>query len=116
MPIDLFAGIYVRDYEAAKGWYVRLLGSEPDFIASDTEAVWELAEHRSLFIEESVEHAGHSIQTIFVDDLDDLVGGAAERGIEPVKRETYPNGARKALFRDPDGNEIGFGGAPLQGS
>jgi hypothetical protein len=29
-----------------------------------------------------------------------------------VERETYPNGVRKALYRDPDGNEIGFGGGP----
>jgi catechol 2,3-dioxygenase-like lactoylglutathione lyase family enzyme len=58
MPLDLYAGIYVRDYEAAKAWYVRLLGSEPTFIASDTEAVWELAEHRSLSIEHNAEHAG----------------------------------------------------------
>jgi hypothetical protein len=28
------------------------------------------------------------------------------------QRETYVNGLRKATFRDPDGNEIGFGGAP----
>jgi len=113
MPLDLFAGICVRNYEAAKAWYVRLLGSEPTFIASDTEAVWELAEHRSLFIEQNAEHAGHAVQTILVDDLDALVAQIAERGIEPVKRETYPNGVRKALYRDPDGNEIGFGGAPL---
>jgi predicted enzyme related to lactoylglutathione lyase len=75
--------------------------------------VWELAEHRSLFIEQNAEHAGHAVQTIFVDDLDALVAQIAERGIEPVKRETYPNGVRKARYRDPDGNEIGFGGAPL---
>jgi len=30
-----------------------------------------------------------------------------------VKRETYSNGVRKAVYRDPEGNEIGFGGAPL---
>lgn len=113
MPLDLFAGIYVRDYEAAKAWYERLLGSEATFVASDTEAVWELAEHRSLVIEQHAEHAGHTLHTIFVDDLDALVAQIAERGIQPVKRETYPNGVRKALYRDPDGNEISFGGAPL---
>lgn len=112
MPIDLYAGIYVRDIDAARGWYTRLLGAEPDFVASATEAVWELAEHRSLVIDENVEHAGHSIQTIFVDDLDDRLTRIAERGIEPVHRETYANGVRKVLFRDPDGNEIGFGGGP----
>jgi hypothetical protein len=29
------------------------------------------------------------------------------------ERLTYSNGVRKALYRDPDGNELGFGGAPL---
>jgi hypothetical protein len=56
MAVDLFAGVPVKDYAAALAWYERLLGSPPTFVASDTEAVWELA--------------------------------------------------------DPDGNEIGFGGAP----
>ena len=40
----------------------------------------------------------------------------AARGIEPAKRETYGNGVRKATYRDSDGNEVGFGGAPLEGS
>ncbi|WP_214405957.1 VOC family protein [Pseudonocardia lacus] len=52
------------------------------------------------------------LHTVFVDDFDARVAAIAERGIEPVEREAYPNGARKALFRDPDGNEIGFGGGP----
>lgn len=113
MPVDLFAGIPVNDYAAALAWYERLLGGPPSFIASDTEAVWELAEHRSLFIEYSPEHAGHAMHTIFVDDFDARVTQMADRGIEPAKRETYANGARKAIYRDPEGNEIGFGGAPL---
>jgi hypothetical protein len=112
MPLDLFAGIHVRDCEAATAWYTQLLGSDPSFVASETEVVWELAEHRALVIEENAEHAGHALHTVFVDDLDGLVDQIAARGIEPAKRETYPNGVRKALYRDPDGNEISFGGAP----
>ncbi|WP_440102351.1 VOC family protein [Streptosporangium sp. H16] len=94
-------------------WYERLLGSPPTFVASDTEAVWELAEHRSVFIEQLPEHAGHAMHTVFVDDLDALVAQVAERGLDPAERETYSNGVRKVTYRDPDGNEIGFGGAPL---
>jgi hypothetical protein len=30
-----------------------------------------------------------------------------------VTRETYENGVRKMTYRDPDGNEVGLGGAPL---
>ncbi|GAA4192079.1 hypothetical protein GCM10022252_32910 [Streptosporangium oxazolinicum] len=113
MALDLYAGIPVTDYAAALKWYEQLLGSPPTFVASDTEAVWELAEHRSVFVEWRPEHAGHAMHTIFVDDLDTLVTRIAERGLDPAERETYANGVRKATYRDPDGNEIGFGGAPL---
>jgi predicted enzyme related to lactoylglutathione lyase len=112
MALDLFAGIPVNDYAAALAWYQRLLGSPPTFVPNDTEAVWELAEHRSLVIEQQPEHAGHAMHTVFVDDFDARLAQIADRGLQPTKRETYPNGVRKAIFRDPDGNEIGFGGAP----
>jgi hypothetical protein len=49
---------------------------------------------------------------LFVDDLGARVAGIAGRGIEPALDETYGNGVRKVTYRDPDGNEIGFGGAP----
>ncbi len=112
MALDLYAGICVSDYDAALPWYERLLGSEPTFLAHATEAVWDLAEHRSLYIQEDAERAGYSLQTIFVDDLDAVVSEIAGRGIEPAERETYSNGVRKAVYRDADGNEVGFGGAP----
>jgi hypothetical protein len=108
----LFAGIGVSDYAAARPWYERLLGSEPTFIAHETEAVWDLAEGRSIFIVEDAERAGHARHTIIVDDLDALVAEIASRGISPAQRETYSNGVRKANYRDADGNEVGFGGMP----
>ena len=114
MPVDMYAGAYVSDYQAALAWYTKLLGSEPSYVVSDTEAVWELAEHRSLFIEEKAEGAGHAVLTVFVDDFDDRVRQISRRGIEPSKQLTYRNGVRKALYHDPDGNEVGFGGAPLE--
>lgn len=112
MTIDLFAGISVRDYTAAVAWYEQLLGAAPSFLPNDTEAVWELDEHRYVFIEVRPEHAGHAMHTLFVGDFDARIAQIAERGLEPAERETYANGVRKATFRDPDGNEIGFGGAP----
>ncbi len=111
--LDLFAGIPVADYAAALKWYERLLGSPPAFFPHDTEAVWELAEHRYVYIVQQPEHAGHARHTLFVDDLDALVAQVADRGLDPWTRETYANGVRKTTYRDPDGNEIGFGGAPL---
>jgi catechol 2,3-dioxygenase-like lactoylglutathione lyase family enzyme len=113
MQVDHFAGIPVRDYEEALAWYTRLLGSEPSFVPHATEAVWELAEHRFLFIVERPEHAGHAAHTIFVGDLDAMVAEIAARGIQPTQEETYSNGVRKTTYRDPDGNEVGLGGAPI---
>ncbi|NES26873.1 VOC family protein [Micromonospora terminaliae] len=112
MTVDLFAGLPVRDYRAAAAWYERLLGAPPSFLPNDTEAVWELAEHRYVYIEVRPEHAGHAMHTVFVDDLDARLAQIADRGLTPAERETYDNGVRKAIFRDPDGNEIGFGGGP----
>jgi catechol 2,3-dioxygenase-like lactoylglutathione lyase family enzyme len=114
VTIELFAGIPVSDYERSLAWYERLLGSEPAFLPNDVEAVWELAENRFLFIEVRPEHAGHAMHTLFVSDFDDRVRDVASRGIEPAEQETYDNGVRKATYRDPDGNEIGLGGAPVE--
>jgi hypothetical protein len=109
MTIDLFAGIPVRDYTAAAAWYERL--APPSFLPNDTEAVWELADHRYVFIKVRPEHAGHAMHTFFVGDFDARISQIAELGLEPAQRETYANGVHKATFRDPDGNEIGLGGA-----
>ena len=105
--------IPVADYAAGLEWYEQLLGSPPTFIPDDTEAVWELAERRYVYIDVRPEHAGHAMHTIFVDDHDALVAQMADRGLDPVERETYSNGVRKVTYRDLDGNEIGFGGAAL---
>lgn len=89
-----------------------MFGSAPSFFPHDTEAVWELAEHRSVFIVQQPDHAGHAMHAVIVDDLDTVVAGIAQRGLEPAKRETYSDGVRKMTYIDPDGNEIGFGGLP----
>jgi catechol 2,3-dioxygenase-like lactoylglutathione lyase family enzyme len=112
MSLHLFAGLRVRDFQAARGWYEQLLG-EPTFSPHATEAVWTLAEDRSVYVVEDAAGAGHSLVTIFLEELDDRVAEIAARGIEPDARETYSNGVRKMVYRDPDGNELGFGGAPL---
>jgi predicted enzyme related to lactoylglutathione lyase len=114
VTLDLFAGVPVSDYARSLAWYERLVGSPPTFVATPTEAVWELADHRCLYIEERTGGVGHALITVFVDDFDGQLASIAARGLEPEQLETYDNGVRKATFRDPDGNQIGFGGAPLE--
>ena len=111
MSLHLFAGLRVRDLQAARRWYERLLG-EPTFFPHATEAVWTLAEDRSVYVVEHGDGAGNSAVTIFLDDLDGQVAAIAARGLEPDERETYANGVRKVTYRDPDGNEVAFGGGP----
>jgi catechol 2,3-dioxygenase-like lactoylglutathione lyase family enzyme len=113
MTVELFAGICVSDLDRSVAWYGQLLGSGPSFFPNDVEAVWEVAEHRHLYLEVRPQHAGHALTTLFVDDLDTRVAGIAERGLEPAERETYDNGVRKVTYRDPDGNEVGLGGGPV---
>ncbi len=114
MSLHLFAGLRVRDFQAARSWYEQLLG-EPTSFPHATEAVWTLAEERSLYVVEAPDGAGKCVVTIFVDDLDAHMAAIAGRGLEPDEQETYSNGVRKAIYRDPDGNELGFGGAPVDG-
>jgi hypothetical protein len=112
MSLHLFAGLRVRDFQAARPWYEQLLG-EPTFFPNATEAVWTVADDRSVYIVEQADGAGNSVVTMFVDDLDAHLAAIAARGLEPDERETYSNGVRKVLYHDPDGNELAFAGAPL---
>jgi hypothetical protein len=113
MSLHLFAGVRVRDFQAARPWYERLLG-EPTFLPHATEAVWTLADDRSLYVVEHAAGAGNSVVTIVLDDLDAHVAAIAARGLEPDERETYANGMRKMIYRDRDGNELAFGGAAIE--
>ena len=110
LPGELFAGLRVRDLDAARPWYEQLLG-EPSFFPNDDEVVWTLGDGQHVYIEVHAE-AGHSAMTVFLEDFDGFLEAAAARGLEPDEVETYSNGVRKALFHDPNGNEVGFGGAP----
>lgn len=107
----MFAGIPVRHYRSARLWYERLLGTPPSMFPHESEAVWEVAEHRYLYIVQEPHHAGHARILLFINGLDTLIGKIETRGLKPSKLETPSKGVQKVTFCDPDGNEIAFGGA-----
>jgi predicted enzyme related to lactoylglutathione lyase len=111
MGLDLFVGIPVTDYTAALPWYEQFFGARPSFLPNDTEAVWEVAEHRYVYIVQDPPRSGNALVLSFVDDLDDRIADVARRGIEPARRETPGSGVTKVIYQDADGNEISFGGA-----
>jgi catechol 2,3-dioxygenase-like lactoylglutathione lyase family enzyme len=112
MEIDLFAGVAVSDLPRAITWFDQLLGDVETMVPNDVEHVWTIAEHRHLYVELQPEHAGHAKVTLFVEDFEPFVEAVGRRGIQPHSQETYENGVSKAIFRDPDGNEVGIGGPP----
>ena len=108
---DLFAGVRVRAIADARAWYGRLLGCEPAFLPNDIEAVWAVGERRWLYVLEDAPKAGSALVTIMVADLAATAEAIRGRGIEPTDFEDYGE-ARKYVFHDPDGNEIGLGQVP----
>lgn len=105
---DLFAGIPVSNYDLSLDWYRRLFGCEPSFFPNDVEAVWQLAEHRFIYIIVLPQHAGHAIQNVLVSELESVVSQIAARGIQVNKEERPESNTLKVVYNDPDGNEIGL--------
>jgi catechol 2,3-dioxygenase-like lactoylglutathione lyase family enzyme len=103
---ELFAGVPVRDLDAAFAWYERLAGRPFDFRPNDDEAVWRFA-GGWIYVVRDAPRAGHALLTLLVDDLDAEVDAIAARGLEPAHRENTP--VRKARFEDPDGNWVTLG-------
>ncbi|MGK2317878.1 VOC family protein [Gordonia rhizosphera NBRC 16068] len=111
--MDVFAGVPVRDLPQSVAWFERLLGDVASFEPNAVERVWTLTDHGHVYVVVAPDDAGHGHVTLFVDDLGDFLASTAERGVEPDSQETYDNGVRKAVFRDPDGNEVGVGGTDV---
>jgi predicted enzyme related to lactoylglutathione lyase len=106
---EVFAGIRVRDREAAIDFYERLLGKPPTMFPNDDEACWQLTDAGWVYVVRDAEHAGGAVVTLLVDDLDAQLAALAERGIETGPVEEIPGTVRSTWVVDPDGNRIQLG-------
>jgi hypothetical protein len=104
----VFAGLVVASRDRAAAWYERLLGRPPTFLPNDTEAVWQLADTASVYLLADADRAGGGIVALVVNDLDATLAEIAGRGIEDWTVQDIPRAGRKAILRDPDGNEVSF--------
>jgi catechol 2,3-dioxygenase-like lactoylglutathione lyase family enzyme len=110
MPItEVFAGVPVRDRDAAIEFYERLLGAEPTMLPNDDEAAWQLTDGGWLYVLCDAERAGSGVVTLLVDDLDERLAALSTRGIEHGPIETVAGSTRKTWITDPDGNRIQLG-------
>jgi predicted enzyme related to lactoylglutathione lyase len=106
---DVFAGIPVSDYRAARPWYEQLFGRAPDVNVTDHECMWQLAAAGWVYIVEDRDRAGHALFTFLVDNLPDHVAAIAARGLKVGDIETIPDAVRVAVIMDADGNKIQIG-------
>ena len=110
MPFtEVFAGIAVRDRDAAIGFYERLLGVPPTMLPNDDEAAWQLTDGGWLYVLRDAARAGRAVVTLLVDDLDERLAAAAARGLELGPVETVAGSVRTTWITDPDGNRVQIG-------
>jgi catechol 2,3-dioxygenase-like lactoylglutathione lyase family enzyme len=102
-----FAGLAVADYAAAYDWYVRLLGRPADMFPRDREAVWRLTPSGSIYVVEDSGHAGSSLVTLALDDLDAHERRLREGGLAFTERADGA-GPRRVVVGDLDGNTLTF--------
>ena len=106
---EVFAGIAVRDRDAAIEFYERLLGAPPTMFPNDDEAAWQLTGSGCLYVLRDAVRAGRAVVTLLVDDLDERLAAAAARGIELGPVETVAGSVRTTWITDPDGNRVQIG-------
>jgi catechol 2,3-dioxygenase-like lactoylglutathione lyase family enzyme len=113
----LFAGLAVTDLEESIEWYSRLLGRSPTFRPNDREAVWQVASGVSAYIVADPSRAGNGLLALLVADLAAELSTLAAKGIDSDDVEQVGTEGRKAVIRDPDGNDVSLielsnGGSP----
>jgi len=107
----VFASIPVSDRDAAVGWYERFAGRPPDLIPNDSEAAWRLTETGWIYVIAGAGVPGTALQTLLVDDLDEILAGLAERGIATGPVQRIGERVRFVIVEDLDGNRIKVGQA-----
>lgn len=104
----VLAVVPVTDIAAAREWYVRLLGREPDNNPMDTLVEWQLVDHGFLQVTLDGERAGTGQVNFAVDDLAHHVRELTARGIAPGDVQPVNKGVELYPVADPDGNVITF--------
>jgi predicted enzyme related to lactoylglutathione lyase len=102
----LFVGVAVNDFVKAQAWYERLFARPPDVVAHEHEVMWQVTDRAWLYIVRKPEHAGHSIVTVAVPDIEATTTALAAQGVAVGPTEREGSAGRKAVALDPDGNSI----------
>ena len=77
---DIAAVVATRDYAAARSWYSRVIGRDPDLEPMAGVAEWQIAATAWLQLIEDPDRAGKSALRIGVDDLEAQIAELDGRG------------------------------------
>ena len=112
---EAFSGFAVPDLEQAKQFYGETLGLKVTDLDEDVLLQLELAGGRNVLLYVKPDHApsNYTILNFPVDDIDAVVDGLAERGVEFERYDDFDqddkgifrgDGPLIAWFKDPAGN------------
>jgi hypothetical protein len=105
---DIAAVVATRDYTAARSWYSRLIGREPDIEPIDRVAEWQITATAWLQLAEDAARAGKSAVRIGVDDVAAQTAELTELGIATGDLVEIAGMVKVIDIVDPDGNEVSF--------
>jgi catechol 2,3-dioxygenase-like lactoylglutathione lyase family enzyme len=105
---DIAAVIATKDYAAARSWYVRVIGREPDLEPVEGVGEWQIAETAWLQLAEDHDRAGRTAVRFGVDDLSAQIEELTAEGIATGELVVIADMVKVVDVADPDGNEISF--------
>ena len=104
---DIAAVIATRDYAAARSWYSRVIGREPDLEPIEGVAEWQIAATAWLQLVEDPDRAGKTAVRIGVDDLAAQIEELTDaEGIATGELVVIADLVKVVDVADPDGNEV----------
>ena len=105
---DIAAVVATRDYTAARAWYSRVIGREPDIEPIDRVGEWQIAATAWLQLAEDPVRAGKSAVRLGVDDVAAQIAELNALGIATGELVEIADMVKVIDIADPDGNEVSF--------
>jgi catechol 2,3-dioxygenase-like lactoylglutathione lyase family enzyme len=106
--VDIAAVVAARDFQAARSWYSRVLGREPDLEPIDDVAEWQITDSSWLQLVTDADRAGKSMVRFGVRDLVTQVETLNDAGIATSAPVVIADMVVVVDIPDPDGNEVSF--------
>jgi catechol 2,3-dioxygenase-like lactoylglutathione lyase family enzyme len=105
---DIAAVIATKDYAAARAWYIRVIGREPDLEPIEGVGEWQIAATAWLQVVEDHDRAGKTAVRLGVDDLRAQISALEAEGIATGQLVVIADLVKVVDVADPDGNEVSF--------